>query len=56
MVEMVDQSGQVPPVDAQKLLGLSEGQTVVIRGEATLDKLGTLVVRSGGIYVRPDLE
>jgi hypothetical protein len=56
MVEIVDQGGQVLPVAAQKLLGLSQGQTVVVRGDATLDALGTLVVHSGGLYVKPHRE
>ncbi len=52
MVEIVDANGNVPQVSAQELLGLTEGQTVVLRGKAKLDKLGTLVVRTSSIFVR----
>ncbi len=52
LVEIVDPSGDVPQVSAQELLGLAEGQAVVVRGKATLDKLGTLVVRTSGIFVK----
>ncbi len=54
LVEVVDESGNVPPIDARKLLGLSDGQTVVVRGHATLDKLGTLVVQASELFVRPE--
>ncbi len=52
LVEVVDQSGDVPSVDARTLLGLSDGQTVVVSGKATLDKLGTLVVQADKLFVR----
>ena len=50
---MVDPSGAIPAVDARQLLGLSDRQTIVVRGEGQVDKLGTVVVRASGIYVRP---
>ncbi len=53
LVEMVDSAGNVPPVDARQLLGLSEGQTVVVLGKAQLDGLGGLKVRAHRLYVRP---
>lgn len=56
LVQIVDASGRVPAVDARQLLGLSEGDTIVVRGQARLDKLGALVVRSSGVYVRPRAE
>jgi len=37
----------------RELLGLRDGQTVVIRGQGSIDGLGALVVRTTGIYVRP---
>jgi hypothetical protein len=53
LVQIVDGGGQVPAVDARQLLGLSEGDTIVVAGRAHIDKLGALVVRSSGIFVRP---
>ena len=52
MVEIVDVSGEVPSVDAQTLLGLEQGQDIVVRGEARIDSLGSLTVRAAGIYLR----
>lgn len=54
LVQVVDAQGNVPAVDARKLLGLTEGRTIVVRGEAQLDGLGNLAVRAAGVYVRPD--
>jgi len=51
IVELVDE-GRVPPVDARKLLGLSEGQTVALRGRARIDGLGGLAVQARGVYLR----
>ena len=56
LVQVVDAEGQVPAVDARKLLGLEEGQTIVVRGEAQIDGLGNLAVRAAGVYVRPPPE
>ena len=53
LVQVVDAQGAVPAVDARKLLGLEEGQTIVVRGEAQIDGLGNLAVRAAGVYVRP---
>ncbi len=53
LVEVIDRDDCVPPVDARDLLGLRDGQTVVIRGEGGIDSLGALVVRTREIYVRP---
>jgi len=54
LVQVVDAQGNVPAVDARKLLGLEEGRTIVVRGEAQIDGLGNLAVRAFGIYVRPE--
>lgn len=51
IVELMDEDG-VPPVDARKLLGLAEGQTVVLLGVARIDGLGGLAVRCRGVYLR----
>lgn len=52
LVQMVDADDQIPAVDAQRLLGLREGDTIVATGQAHIDNLGALVVRSRGIFVR----
>jgi hypothetical protein len=53
LVQVVDSNGSVPSIDARQLLGLREGQTIIVRGQGQIDKLGTVVVRTSGIYVRP---
>ena len=51
LVEIVDSTGQVPPVHAGKLLGVEEGQTIVLQGEGRIDGLGNLAVRATGVFV-----
>ncbi len=51
LVEIVDATGQVPPVHAGKLLGIEEGQAIVLRGEGRIDGLGNLAVRATGVFV-----
>lgn len=53
MIEVIDEQDTVVPVDARKLLGLQDGQVVVVRGRGQVDDLGNLVVRASGLYVRP---
>ncbi|MHB8973355.1 MAG: hypothetical protein ACYC3X_24620 [Pirellulaceae bacterium] len=53
LIQLVDRSGSIPAVDVRELLGLSEGQAIVVRGEGQVDKLGTVIVRANGIYVKP---
>ena len=52
LVMLVDSKGQVPPMDARKLLPLAEGQTAVISGRAQTDEAGQTVVHATGIYLR----
>jgi hypothetical protein len=54
VVEIVDSDGRVPAVDARRLLGLEEGQDIVVHGRARVDSLGGLVVQAEGVFVRPD--
>ena len=51
-VQVVDAQGETLKVDARKLLGLKELQTVVVRGRAKRDEAGNLTVLASGIYVR----
>jgi hypothetical protein len=53
MIQVLDAHGDIPAVDARDLLGLSEGEMITVRGEARLDSLGTLVVRTRSVFVRP---
>jgi hypothetical protein len=53
MVRLVDERGEVPAVNAQTLLGLAEGQTVVVRGQGYIGGLGNLVVDANSLFVRP---
>lgn len=52
IVMLVDDKGQVPSMDARKLLPLAEGQTAVVSGQAETDEAGQLVVHARGIYLR----
>lgn len=52
LVQIVDEDGEALSVDARKLLGLREGQTVVVCGEGQIDSLDMLVVKASGVYVR----
>ncbi len=53
MIEVVDEQDAVPQIDARKLLGLKDGQVVVVRGRGRVDDLGSMVVRANGLFVRP---
>ncbi len=52
-IQLVDPQGQTPDVDAQRLLGLQEGQIVVVQGQGNVDSLNLLTVQARGVYVRP---
>ena len=54
-VSFAGADGKVIPLDAQKLLGVAEGQDVVVRGNGFFDpKLGIPVIQinADGLYVR----
>lgn len=52
IVMLTDAQGNVPKVDARRLLSLKEGQLVVVRGAAEINAIGQLVVKARGVYVR----
>jgi hypothetical protein len=52
LIKIVDSQGKTIGTDARELLGLSELQTVVVRGKAKRDETGNLTVLADGIYVR----
>jgi hypothetical protein len=58
-ISVVGADGKVIPLDAKTLLGLREGQDVVVRGRAFFDpKLGIPVIQvtADGLFVRPAAE
>jgi hypothetical protein len=52
MVKVVGEDGKPVAVDARKLLGLEELQTVVVHGRAKRDEAGNLTVLADGVFVR----
>jgi hypothetical protein len=54
VVNFVDESGNILPADARKLLNLRPGQTIVVRGSAELLGGTMLVVNADALYVRPN--
>lgn len=52
MVKVIGEDGKPVAVDARKLLGLKELQTVVVHGRARRDESGNLTVLADGVYVR----
>ena len=52
IVMLTDEQGNVPKVDARRLLPLKEGQLVVVRGAAEINAIGQLIVKARGIHVR----
>jgi hypothetical protein len=52
-VKVVDGRGAAVAVDARRLLGLKELQTVVAHGRAKRDDHGNLTVLADGLFVRP---
>lgn len=52
VIRVVDDSGQVLPVDVRQILDLKARDTVVVRGEAQVLPGGMMVVEATGVYVR----
>jgi hypothetical protein len=52
LVKLVGDDGQTRGDDARTMLGLTELQTVVVRGKAKRDDAGNLTIQMNGIYVR----
>jgi hypothetical protein len=52
LVKVVDDQGQLVPVDSRKLLGLKESDMLVVQGTAQKDKSGNFVMLAKGVYVR----
>ena len=52
VVQFVDDQGQVLPLDARQLFDLKVQQTVVVRGKAKVDDLGSIILSANGLYIR----
>ncbi len=52
LIQVVDEQGQVVPIDARQLFNLAPSQTVVVRGRAERDQQGHLVISARGLYIR----
>jgi hypothetical protein len=52
LVRIVDAQGETPAVTARELLGISELDTVVVRGTARRDAAGNLTILATGVFVR----
>jgi hypothetical protein len=49
-VKVLDRQGRTVEVDARKLLGVKELQTVIVRGKAKRDQEGNLTILASGVY------
>lgn len=52
IVQFVDASGQVIPIDARKLFGVDKKDVVVIRGKAVPGELNAMVVTATDMHIR----
>lgn len=53
VVQFVDASGSVLPIDARKLLGVAKGDVVVVQGTAEyLEAVNTVQMTADGIFIR----
>lgn len=52
LVKVINDAGELIPVDARNLLGVTAEDTVVIRGKAKKDEKGNFLVVASGVYIR----
>lgn len=52
LVQIVDATGKVLPVDAKEVFQLAKEQTIVVKGRAQQDDSGALVVSATSLFVR----
>ena len=52
MVKVVGEDGRLLAADARRLFGVKELQTVFVRGTASKDEKGNLVVLASRLYVK----
>ncbi len=53
LVEIVDKNGSTVAEDARRLLGVTELQTIVVKGTARKDGDGNVTLIATGIFVKP---
>ena len=52
IVQVVDDTEKVLPIDARELFDVKEGDMVVVKGTAQVDAIGSLTLSAKGVYVR----
>lgn len=52
MVKFLGEDGNVVPVDARQLLGVQDGQHVVVEGVASRDLTGNVFIAAQGVFIR----
>lgn len=52
LVKVVDEAGRVLPVDSRQLFGVAANDMVVVRGNASKDDSGNVVLLANGVHVR----
>lgn len=52
LVKVVDQQGQLVPMDSRELLGVKESDMVVVEGTAKKDDSGNFVMLAKGVFIR----
>lgn len=51
IIRFLDDDGKILPEDAREILGVKKGQVVVVRGKASVDPLGHLMVDASGLFI-----
>ena len=52
LVKILGQDGKVVPIDTRQLLGVTEKQTLVVRGKAQRDASGNVTIAAQGVFIR----
>jgi hypothetical protein len=53
LVKFTDHNGKTLALDARKVLGLKEWQTVVVRGRINRDPAGNIGIAADHLFIRP---
>jgi hypothetical protein len=52
LVKVVNENGRVLPIDSRQLFGVATNDMVVVRGNASKDDSGNVVLLANGVHVR----
>lgn len=52
LVTVVDENGQVLPVDSRRLLQIAENDMILVKGKVKKDETGNFAVLADGVYIR----